>query len=394
MAPTKNRSGANKLNQALTQYHEQVSTSSYEPLKLALKILRENFGEDLKITSISEHSDSFLTQTIKIILSEGKFEKLLAEQSFSARLDTLHDIDPNALPNRTLNELVKKDALTLLGFDLSDSIKVSNIEKKDSKNDDESQTLLDKAESYPSSLERNEIQQRTIQDDEAQTDSTDEGIAQSVSTNTEIPEPSSPKEQEGVSVQLKQLIQEKQIIESEEDSDDDKKVSTDIIGKILEYMRDLDLSEGAILSRLRSTTAKSIHDLTQKEGYRITGWLKPSKIDSVDIVKKRAKFGGFNDSINNKAPSDAAKPSPQGKSTNKDLSDSKNTGLAVKALEAYKNELKNHENAQILAIAAIKVITNQDVNEENIEDTILRLNDAQAKKFRTTLAGYILTGDV
>lgn len=445
MSAKNSRSGANKLSNALESYEESLNRGEHisNKSKLAIKALREVFGQSLKITSQSSHEGDYLTQSIAFAINGGKFDELLAEQSLTSTIQALEKIAPTSLPSRTLHSMATVEALCLMGFDVELSLPMIST-------DPYTQPVV--VHSAPQAASTSEREEAPAQTDAAQ-ESTDtieptnentpsEPSASEEDNETEE-EPSSTTALEGTeddnlvvddnqsdkksptekaenapsrTKELSSLIVEQEVDESS-DEPQVKKVSPEIIGRIIESMRELDLSEKAVLNRLRNTTATTIHDLTQAEGYRITNWLNASKIDSSDVVKKRKKFGGFTQHLPESAAPDnepsaaesQAEPKPEPKPENKpkakpakkaptnedeqeasESADKKLTPVVKKALDSYLREKATNDAAPELAISVIKDITGIDTTADDVEDLITELDDKEAKQFRAKLSALIL----
>ena len=399
MAQKNNRAGANKLLKAINNFDLKAGISCNNPLTLALKTLREEFGENLKITSISSSAGNLLTQSISFAVTESKFDQILAEQSLSANINDLLAIDPLNIPSRTLHQLATTEALLLLGFELdSQSHQKSPLTIKSNTLGDSIESLTPESNTLGDSIEAQAPESNTLGDSidtqAPKADTLDDSIeAQAPESNTLddsiIPQinesntldathqqdiiqniDSNKHQHKGSRTeQLTKMLKKQEIIDNDSD-EADKKVSIDIVEKIIEMMRALDLSQAAILDRLRTSSATNINDLTQKEGYRISGWLKASTFDSSAIVKKRNKFGGFNDQYK-----EIHVPS----------------GFTHKVVEQYRKELTIRADAEYLATLALKQVTNISGDKCYVEEEIKNLTDKEAKAFRAAFSRLILT---
>ncbi|MCY9860946.1 hypothetical protein OTK49_00125 [Vibrio coralliirubri] len=499
--PAKNsRSGANKLSNALESYEDSINSGENinNKSKLAIKALREEFGQSLKITSQSSHEGNFLTQSIAFAINSGKFDELLAEQSLTSTLEALEKISPTSLPSRTLHSMATVEALCLMGFDVelslpaltlthsinaaasqsapqavADPVQIdtpdSSIATKEPKNDSPQietntpveqppveETSTDNSSASTADLTGSEGNILELDDKQSDDKSPTENEENALSSDEGINSPLSESQTDdnitsSRSAMLSSLIVEQEVNEDSAEPDV-KKVSPEIIGKIIESMREFDISEAATLSRLRSTTAKTIHDLTQAEGYRITNWLNASSADSSDVIKKRKKYGSFQQHIPEanesmpeaeveadgdsasanqkqdhkpeaassaaekppkapkplkapkavKAPKtpNATKPpkkapdaAPKASKTegNADLASGKTLTPPVrKALDSFLREKASNESAETLAVQVIKDITGIDTSPDDIADLITELEDKEAKQFRSKLSAMIL----
>lgn len=439
MSAKNSRSGANKLSNALESYEESLNRGEHinNKSKLAIKALREVFGQSLKITSQSSHEGDYLTQSIAFAINSGKFDELLAEQSLTSTIQALEKIAPNSLPSRTLHSMATVEALCLMGFDVELSIPsitavsytqpvaiqpapqaapTPKPEEAPSQTDDaqESSDNPEPIEANTSTEPSASEEDKEAEEEPSPTADLADVEGDNLVVDDKQSDEKSPTENEenapSRTEELSTLINEQEVDEVS-DEPQVKTVSHEIIGRIIESMRELDLSEKAVLSRLRSTTATTIHDLTQPEGYRITNWLNASNIDSSDVVKKRKKFGGFTQHLPETAepttepaaaktqdepePKAKAKPAKKApaKTDDKDASDSTDkamTPVVKKALGSYLREKSTNDAAPELAVAVIKEITGIDTTPDDIEDLITELEDKQAKQFRAKLSALIL----
>jgi len=412
MSKPRTSGAGNKLSTALSKFADHPNKNSQNLSKFALKALRETFGESLKVTSKSDFKDTIISQSVTFSVTNGKFEEILAETALTATIQSLENLNEHSIPSRTLHNLATLEALMLMGFDIEEpssenaSSQVALEKPKEPEQPKEStqeppiisskEQIAATKEPVSNTEDSEHVTDTDNSQSEAQITTTSENNAQPVSRTDE----------------LNALIDAQS-----DDSEDIKLVSTTIKERIIEKMRELDLSEKAILSRLRNSSAKSIHDMTQDEGYRITGWLSKSRADSVSINKKRDTYGGFNQhlpkdekknqSTKNEAPviapesnssktpshAEASQEEPSEVATDSsDVETGEISEVVTKTLSAYNREASSNEKAKGFAISLIKEIAGKDITEEEIVASISALKDNEAKKFRTRLSTLILTG--
>ncbi|MBU2896012.1 hypothetical protein [Vibrio hepatarius] len=417
MSKPRTSGAGNKLSTALSKFADHPNKNSQNLSKFALKALRETFGESLKVTSKSDFKDTIISQSVTFSVTNGKFEEILAETALTASIQSLEKLNEHSIPSRTLHNLATLEALMLMGFDIEDPSSENTSPQVALEKPKAPEQPKEFAQEFPIASPKEQIA-ATIEpvsntedlehvtdtdnsQSEAQITTTSENNAQPVSRTDE----------------LNALIDAQS-----DDSEDLKLVSTTIKERIIEKMRELDLSEKAILSRLRNSSAKSIHDMTQDEGYRITGWLSKSKADSVSIKKKRDTYGGFdqhlpkdekkNQSTKNKSTkSEAPVIAPESNSSqtpphaeasqeepsevatgSSDVETGEISAVVTKTLNAYNREASSNDKAKGFAISLIKEIAGKDITEEEIVASISALKDNEAKKLRTRLSTLILTG--
>ncbi|EGR2229475.1 hypothetical protein QX249_09415 [Vibrio parahaemolyticus] len=412
MSKPRTSGAGNKLSTALSKFADHPNKNSQNLSKFALKALRETFGESLKVTSKSDFKDTIISQSVTFSVTNGKFEEILAETALTATIQSLEKLNEQSIPSRTLHNLATLEALMLMGFDIEDP----------SSENTSSQVALEKPKAPEQPKEF--PQELPIANPKEQIAATKEPVSNTedlehvTDTDNSQSEAQITTTSENNTQPVSRTDELNALIDAQsDDSEDLKLVSTTIKERIIEKMRELDLSEKAILSRLRNSSAKSIHDMTQDEGYRITGWLSKSKADSVSIKKKRDTFGGFdqhlpkdekkNQSTKSEAPviapesnssqtpphAEASQEEPSEVATgSSDVEAGEISEVVAKTLSAYNREASSNEKAKGFAISLIKEIAGKDITEEEIVASISALKDSEAKKFRTRLSTLILTG--
>ncbi|KDM90835.1 hypothetical protein [Photobacterium galatheae] len=406
---SKPRSGAGKLKQALSLFSEYPHKTPTNLSKVALKVLREAFGESLKITAQSHYAEEILTQSVTFSVNNGKYDEILAETSLTASVSSLEKMNQECLPSRTLHNLATLEALMLMGFDIEASSENLSADREQIAEPQiysapvpeqtqkpeaaQAEQVLESPQSpvsepsQPDTVTEAKVELLTDEDDKQSTDE--------ISTESENNDGPSSRSEE-----LHALIEEQR-----EEEEGAKLVSNTIKARIIESMRSLDLSEKAILSRLRSSQAKSIHDMTQEEGYRITSWLNKSTAHSTSIMKKREMFGGFSlhlpaaeeadevqaDKAQVKQPKSRALKG-EDKSGAKQAS-REPSSIVTKTVNVYQKELGSNPKVEGYAIDLLKQISGKDVEGEEVVSAILELSDAGAKTFRSKLSSLILTGN-
>lgn len=412
MSKPRTSGAGNKLSTALSKFADHPNKNSQNLSKFALKALRETFGESLKVTSKSDFKDTIISQSVTFSVTNGKFEEILAETALTATIQSLEKLNEQSIPSRTLHNLATLEALMLMGFDIEDP----------SSENTSSQVALEKAKApeqpkeaaQESHIASPKEQMAATKEPESNT----EDLEHVTDTDNSQSEAQITTTSENNTQPVSRTDELNALIDAQsDDSEDLKLVSTTIKERIIEKMRELDLSEKAILSRLRNSSAKSIHDMTQDEGYRITGWLSKSKTDSVSIKKKRDTYGGFdqhlpkgdkkNQSAKNEAPviapesnsnqtpshAEASQEEPPEATTgSSDIESGEISDVVTKTLNAYSREASSNEKAKGFAISLIKEIAGKDITEEEIVASISALKDNEAKTFRTRLSTLILTG--
>lgn len=406
-------SGAgNKLAQALSQFADTPNKNFKNLSKIALKALRETFGESLKVTSRSDFKNQIISQSVTFSVNSGKFEEILAETALTATVESLEKLDERNIPSKTLHNLATLEALALMGFDIEGTFSESTSVSQPALINPETETAQNST-SPERSPESTCVDPKEPMSPISTSVHNGKGLEYLSDTDDNKPETQSTTTSENKDQSASRTENLNTLLETQSDNSEELKlVSTTIKERIIESMRELDLSDKAILSRLRNSNAKSIHDMTQEEGYRITSWLSKSKADSVSIKKKRETYGGFEQHLpksesqkeasEDKAPETVEQDSTESTSTKEivpstespDASNEFSKGMSdvvAKTISVYSREASSNDKAKEFAINLIKEITGQEVTEEEIIPSISGLQDNDAKKFRTRLSTMILT---
>ncbi|ELP5898497.1 hypothetical protein QTV49_000371 [Vibrio vulnificus] len=412
MSKPRTSGAGNKLSMALSKFADHPNTDSQNISKFALKALRETFGESLKVTSKSDFKDTVISQSVTFSVTNGKFEEVLAETSLTATIESLENLNEQSIPSRTLHNLATLEALILMGFDIVYPWPEKKSSQAALKNTKSSEQSKDSTQEFPTSNDKEQITAIKEVTSNAQ------AVEHVTDTDNSQSDPQITTTSENYTQQVSRTDELSALIEAQsDDGEGDRLVSTTVKERIIQKMRELNLSEKAILSRLRNSSAKSIHDMTQDEGYRITGWLSKSSANSISIKKKRDAYGSFEQHLpkNNKkrqtnkneasviepesnsnltqAHEQVLQKEPSQGTTGAPYEESDDISEVVtKTLNAYIREASSNEKAKDFAISLIKEIANKDITEEEIVASISGLKDNEAKKFRSRLSTMILTG--
>ena len=456
MADKKGRASNAKLDTALAAYNESNNQHSHKD-KFALKCLRDAFSESLKISSASSYVDDKLSHTVTFAVTNGRHEDSLTEVTICESVEALKAVDSSSLASVVIHKVATKMALELLGFEIEAEAEVVAAPAVKATTDDagiKEQTPAPVEASpepapvvaKPAAIEPTPEQtpapvvEATNEEVEPETPASqvEEVTEEVIEEATEAEEPvSQPEASEDTSKkgsrteELAQLIEDNKV--EEPINPTDKVITPKAIAKIIDLMRKVDLSQDAIISRLRNTSATNISEMTMGESHRIANWLKKETKDSKAIVSKREKFGGFDvgelnasqksggkgsntkkDATNDtkappknkktqaskpqpekaapKAPEKAPEPAPE-QATSSRTPDTDSPDVK-RALKHYEKEAEANDRAPVIAAKVLVELTSGEVDSSDIPTAISLLTTDEMKKFRSAFAKALFSDRV
>jgi hypothetical protein len=438
MADKKGRASNTKLDTALAAYNESNNQHSQKD-KFALKCLRDAFSESLKISSASSYIDDKLSHTVTFAVTNGRHEDTLTDVTICESIEALKAVDSSSLASVVIHKVATNMALELLGFEIEAEAVVvaapvvkattddTGIKEQTTAPDEATQDavpVVAKPTAPVVEATNEEVQPETPTSQiEEVTEEAEEPISQTEASENTDKKGSHTEE-------LAQLIENNKV--EEPINPTDKVITPKAIAKIIDLMRKVDLSQDAIISRLRNTSATNISEMTMGESHRIANWLKKETKDSRAIVSKREKFGGFDvgelnesqksggkgnsakkaASKDTKAPSKGKKNevSPQ---TEKDLPkapekapDAATEQVASsrtpdidspdvkRALKHFEKEAEANDRAPAIAAKVLDELTSGEIDSSDVPTAISLLTTDEMKKFRSAFAKALFSDRV
>lgn len=447
MADKKGRASNAKLDTALAAYNESNNQHSQKD-KFALKCLRDAFSESLKISSASSYIDDKLSHTVTFAVTNGRHEDSLTEVTICESVEALKAVDSSSLASVVIHKVATKMALELLGFEIEADTDIVTTSAVKATTDDagikEQTPAPVEASPAPAPVVAKPVATEPTPEPtpepvvEASNEEVEPEIpASQVEEAVEPEEPvSQPEVSEGTNKkssrteELAQLIEDNKV--DEPINPTDKVITPKAIAKIIDLMRKVDLSQDAIISRLRNTSATNISEMTMGESHRIANWLKKETNDSKAIISKREKFGGFDVGELN----ESQKPSGKGNTTKKDAAQGTKAPSADKneeskpqteqaapkapeiapettpeqatssrtpdtdspdvkrALKHYEKEADANGRAPAIAAEVLDELTNGEVDTSDVPTAISLLTADEMKKFRSAFAKALFSDRV
>lgn len=392
MADKRGRAGNAHLKTALLDFKElSIGLNVAKKEKVALKCLRDAFSENLKISTSSTADGDRLSHTVNFSVLNNRHEDTLVEITVNESTLELKATAPSVLASQTIHRIAVNLALELLGFDLTSEPseepqrpKVASTEQgaivsiAEGEADEPKPTIKPEPEIKPDPVAEIEVTHEV-------------GLEATVEVS--LPDSIDEVQKVSHSSELANLIRDNKVF-TEEVNPSDKLITHKGIAKIVNYMRDVNLSQAAIISRLRNTSATNISEMTMGESHRIANWLKKESKDSSAVISKREKFGGFDvnelnstqSKVNKRKPK-APKKSVQEKVLPVEKASPVNEQDVLRAVKHYEKELEaNPEVAAELATEVLTGLTGNVSDHDDIPDAIGLLEKSDLKKFRSNFA--------
>ncbi len=317
---TRKKTNNDRLSNALSEFETKLPQSS-NPTTLAVQCLRSTYGEDLQIITKPRLSDSALYQSVSIVLNGRTSNRTLVEVELLTNLFTDKDNSTTIESNINSNLNALSEALYLLGFSIDiQSVEENATQPKEKKFEHKISETDNVTVDENHNISNGLLQTTPIISDSSSENSINQNDNKDTQSNL-------------IDEFTKKPTLKKNLI------------SDDSLQKIVVHMKELNISQGAVLSRLRKDRPDLLSELTKPQGYALITWLNQCAPDDDAIIRKRSKYGSYDST-----PSSTKEKASKSKKYFLNFSDLHNDMSTVvrKILSNYKIQVKDDE--QIITV--------------------------------------------